>query len=128
MEREKLVKIILIVAFVITAGAATFFYTELARLRKNPQEIAQAETRALVEKVSKLIILPEDETPTVATITDPEKLKDQKFFAGSRKGDKVLIYTNARKAILYSPEENKLVDVAPLNIGAGAGAAAAPTP
>ena len=55
----------------------------------------------------------------MATVSDPEKLKDQPFFAKAQKGDKVLIYSNSQKAILYSPTEDKIVEVAPINSSAG---------
>jgi hypothetical protein len=66
------------------------------------------------------MVLPADETPTIATVSDPEKLKDQPFFANAKKGDKVLIFSNSAKAILYSPTEDKIVEVAPINSSAGA--------
>ena len=74
---------------------------------------ATTEVATLVEKVGKLIALPEDETPTIATIKQPDKLKDQAFFANAKEGDKVLIYTKARKAILYDPSADKIIQVAP---------------
>ena len=76
----------------------------------------QAEVDLLVNEVGKLITLPSDEKPTVATITDIEKLKDQPFFANAKNGDKVLIYTNAKKAILYRSEEKKIIEVGAVNI------------
>jgi hypothetical protein len=79
---------------------------------------ASAEVKALVSKVGKLIVLPEEE-PTVATVTDPSKLAGQAFFATAKTGDKVLIYANAKKAVLYRPEEGKIVEVAPINLGEG---------
>lgn len=79
---------------------------------------ASAEVKALVSKVSKLIVLP-DEEPTVATVTDPSKLAGQAFFATAQTGDKVLIYANAKKAVLYRPSEGKIVEVAPINLGEG---------
>jgi hypothetical protein len=81
-----------------------------------------------VAAVGKLIVLPTDEQPTLATVVDPSKLKNQPFFAQAQKGDQVLIYTNARKAILYSPTANKIVEVAPLIIGAQAAPPAATAP
>ena len=63
----------------------------------------------------KLIDLP-NETPTVATVTDSKKLKDQPFFSKVENGDKVLIFTKAKKAILFRPSTNKILDVAPLTI------------
>ena len=66
--------------------------------------------------VSKLMVLPTDETPTMATVSDPEKLKNQAFFVNAKVGDKVLIYTKARKAILFSPSQNKIIEVSPLNV------------
>lgn len=77
---------------------------------------AQAEVDALIAQVGKLIALPTDEKPTVATVTDIDKVKDQIFFKNAKNGDKVLIYTKAQKAILYNPTENKIVEVGAVNI------------
>lgn len=106
------------IGLVVVAGIVTlYFWNQNRALKQTPQRLAQEKVREVVELVGQLIVLPEGETPTVATVTDPERLRDQPFFAKSRAGDKVLIYTNARKAILYRPFEHKLVEVAPLNIG-----------
>ena len=117
-ERTKsLIPYFLIAAVLVAVGFAGYFWYEASALKKNPQRAAQEETKKLLANVSELIILPEGENPTIATVTDPEKLKDQPFFANAQTGDKVLIYTNSRKAILYSPTQNKIVEVAPINIG-----------
>ena len=86
-------------------------------LKKNPNVVAQQEVTSLVAKVGRLVVLPEGETPTVATVSDPEALKDQVFFKNAVKGDKVLIYAESKKAFLYSVSLDKIIDVAPLNIG-----------
>ena len=86
-------------------------------MKQDPQVSAKQEVDALVAKIGKLIVLPTGENPTVATVSDPTALKDQPFFASAQKGDKVLIYAQAKKAILFSVEMNKVIDVAPLNIG-----------
>lgn len=78
------------------------------------EEAVQLEINTLIERVGKLIVLPQGEEPTVATVSDPEKLKDQVFFANAKVGDKVLIYTKARKAYLYDPEGDILLEVAPI--------------
>lgn len=107
-----------ILAIAILASAlAGYFYYQLYLIKQNPQIVSQEETADLVNKVSALIVLPEGETPTIATVSDPEALKDQIFFAQAEKGDKVLIYAQAKKAILYSVTLNKILEVAPLNIG-----------
>ncbi len=118
---KKLAMQVLIALVVITAGVAVYFYHELKQLKQDPQKVAQQEAAELVATVGKLIVLPEGEQPTIATVTDPEKLKGQAFFDHAKTGDKVMIYTNAKKAILYSPSENKIVEVAPLSIGGTAG-------
>lgn len=75
---------------------------------------AAVEVGNIVEEVGALIMLPDGETPTVATVTEPEKLKDQAFFAHAKVGDKVLLYTIAKKAYLYDPLAKKLIEVAPI--------------
>lgn len=109
----------------ITIGAvmvAVYFYNQVRILKQDPQSASRQEVAALISKVGKLVLLPEGETPTVATISDPEMLKDQPFFAKAVVGDKVLIYNEAKKAILYSVAINKVVDISALNLDGTKGA------
>lgn len=76
----------------------------------------QTEADNVANVVGKLMTLPTGERPTVATVTDLEKIKEQNFFKNSEVGDKVLIYTNAKKVILYRPSENKIIDVGVVSI------------
>lgn len=119
---KKVTPLILFLLLIGTTAAAYFFWSKVAEFKESPQKLAQQEVRALVSRVSQLMVLPEGEDPTVATVQDPEKLKDQPFFANAKKGDKVLIYTNAKRAILYDPVANKILEVAPVNIGTPQGA------
>lgn len=81
-------------------------------------QATEAEIKKLAEEVGRLIVLPEGENPTVATITDKEKLGEVPFFSKAENGDKVLIYVNARKAYLYRPSAAKVIEVAALNLSA----------
>lgn len=107
----------LLIIAIASSGIAYYFYGRAKILKENPQKVAQEEVAAVVTQVGRLIVLPEGESPTLATVSDVERLKGQPFFAHAKNGDKVLIYTNARKAILYSPGQNKIIEVAPLNLG-----------
>ncbi len=79
-----------------------------------------------VAEVGRLIELPTGENPTIYTIADITKFKDQLFFQKAKNGDKVLIYTNAKKAILYDPQAKKVIDVVPVNIGSPSAQALGP--
>ncbi len=115
---------ILAVLLAISISIGVYFYQKATA---DPQKSAQNELQETITAVGKLMVLPTGETPTIATVSDPEKLKDQPFFARAQKGDKVLVYTTSQKAILYSPSLNKIVEVAPVNTGsAGASANALP--
>lgn len=82
--------------------------------QNNPAVKSAEENKQLIEQIRKLIILPEDEEPTIATVNDLSKLQNQPFFANAQIGDKVLIYNKAKKAILFRPSENKIIELAPL--------------
>lgn len=112
---RKYFSLIMIVLVILLAATSFYFYK---KSNSNPDAASQAEVKALVSKVGDLMVLPEGEVPTVATVSDPEALKDQEFFTDAKKGDKVLIYSNARKAILYSPDLDKIITIAPLNTDA----------
>lgn len=92
---------------------------ELDRLKTSPASVADAaknDIKRLTEEIGKLMVLPQDEMPTVATVTDVSKLLANPFFSQAQKGDRVLIYANAKKVILYRPGEKKIVDVGPISI------------
>lgn len=108
--------LILIVLVIALAISTAYFYKRSSAL-KNPQTASTNETNALIAKVSKIALLPTGETPTVATVSDPEKLKDQAFFVDAKVGYKVLVYANAKKAFLYDPATNKIINIAPVNTG-----------
>lgn len=107
---------LLVILLIAMTAVAAFFYQKTTHT--NPSVQSEKEAEELVVRVGKLIALPEGETPTVATVSDPERLKDQPFFAKAKVGDKVLLYQNSKKAYLYDPVDNKLLEVAPISLGA----------
>lgn len=76
----------------------------------------KGEITSLLDKVNNLIELPYDEEPSIATVTNIDKLKDQPFFSRAKNGDRVIIYTQSKKAIIYRPSTNKLVEAGSVDI------------
>lgn len=116
-----IIAIIVVSLFFVAVIPGYYFYMQYQKTQKmlqNPTEAAKEEIKDIVAKVGNLILLPADEEPTLATVSDKTKLGSQAFFARAENGDKVLIYPRAKKAFLYRPSSNKIIDVAPVNIGA----------
>lgn len=117
-----LIGVLTLFLVLVAAGGGYLFYNyqssqqELQKL-KNPQTAAREEIQEVKAKISELMELPQDEEPTLATVTDINKLKNQQFFSQAVNGDKVLIYTKTSKAILYRPQTHKIVEVASVNLG-----------
>jgi hypothetical protein len=107
-------------------GMSAYFYAEYKKVTET--RTPEAELESLVADISEHFELPTSETPTLATVTDREKLSGQEFFASSQNGDKVLLYQEGRKAILYRPSTGKIVNVAPIGIEEPAPAASEPAP
>ncbi len=115
--------IVLVILLVIAILPSYYFYHQYKQaenLLQNPAASTNAEAKQVVAEVGKLMLLPTNEQPTIATVSDITKLSDQPFFANAQNGDKVLIYTQAKKAILYRESINKIIEVAPVNLGASA--------
>ncbi len=113
------VLVLLLVLLLLTSSVASavYFYQKYQKIKKNPETISQEETESVTKAIGRFMELPADEKPTLATVTDQEKLKEQDFFKKAVNGDKVLIYTNAHKAILYRPSTNRIIEFAPLTFG-----------
>lgn len=111
MVSSKIGKVFLFLLIIALIAATTYFFIQYrAEKANNPAN----EVAKIVKLVSKHMELP-DEAPTLATVTDKEKLSEQNFFKQAENGDKVLIYLQAGKAILYRPSIGKIIDVTKVN-------------
>jgi hypothetical protein len=97
--------------FLIRAKPELFGISTKQEIVGSPSEITK-----LLDEVGKIIELPTGEMPTIATVSDVEKVKIQPFFAKAQNGDKVIIYSASKKAILYRPSEKKIIEVGLVNI------------
>jgi len=114
-KKIKITFVILALIAIVAVFLAIKLSMDVQRL-KSPQAIAKEEVIDIVAAVSKVMTLPQDETPTIATVVDPDKVRGQEFFANTEKGDKILIYTTAKKAILWRPSTNQVIKVSALDL------------
>lgn len=104
----------LLLLIVLGSGLYYFFQYQKAEQRlMNPDMAAKEETQELLKNIGKVMLLP-NEDPTVATISDKDKLSDQAFFSESQNGDQVLVFPQAKKAILWRPSTHMIINVAPV--------------
>ena len=76
--------------------------------------------KQIVAEVRELIDIPADIEPTVATIIDVELLRTKNpFYDKAQNGDHLIVTPN--RAILYRASENKIIDVAPVQLEPVAG-------
>jgi hypothetical protein len=96
---------------------------ELQQVKNSTQNNGQEAANATLAAVRKLIDVPTDPAPTVATITDVDALKKTNdFYKSAVNGDNLII--TATRAILYDPVKNIIVDVVPVQ----AAPSVSPTP
>ena len=103
-----------IVLLLCIIGLLTWKYQQVS---KNPEDTAKKTSARIIDKITKLYLVPTKEEPTVAQIQDKNKLDDQEFFKHAKNGDYLLIYQKERLALIYREEANKLVNVGPVNLG-----------
>jgi hypothetical protein len=114
LSGKKTPRILLGIIFLLLIGISIYYYHQYQKLKADPNAVAQEEINRAVAEVGKIMKLPPNETPTLATVSDAGKLQGQEFFQNAQNGDKILIYTNAKEAILYRPSANMIINVAPL--------------
>jgi hypothetical protein len=74
-----------------------------------------SESQIIRDKVNRLVLLPRDEEPAIATVTEKMRISD-KFLEQAQDGDKLLLYYQSLKAYLYRPSAHKLVDIGPITV------------
>lgn len=103
-------KRLLIIGGILLVVAGGLRWYSQAHLSGN---VVAAQNKALVAEVAKYAVLPTGETPSITTIVDKEKVS-QTFLASAADGDKVLLYFQAGKAVVYRPSTHQIVNIGPL--------------
>ncbi len=120
-HRRRVPRFILLLAVAVIAlvgfGIFASFAAHSIATTSDPSHMSQSEIDALVAHVGTLVLLPKGEEPTVATVTDLDALKGEAFFSNAVLGDKVLMYPKAQQAVLYDPQQDKVIEMAPLTVG-----------
>ncbi len=114
-RRKRLVTIVTVVSLVVLALTATWLVTHHQKLAETSANLN--DVNVIKAKVGRLYLLPSDEQPALATVTNEAKLSSS-FLGRVKDGDKILIYQTNRKAIAYRPSIDKIVDVEPVSIDA----------
>lgn len=117
MEKKSVIIAFLVVSILAIAGAGSgiYYYSQYRALSQRSKD-PQAEVKDVLAKVGKLIELPTGEEPTVATVQDAEKIKTQPFFTKAQNGHRVILYSNAKLAILFDEKANKIINVGAINL------------
>jgi len=113
--RKHIILIVFSAMFVVVAAVPSYyFYHQYRNLEAQMHNPTKESPAVYVERAGRHIILPDNEIPTVLTVTDTERLSGQAFFSHAKNGDKVLVYEQAKKAFLYDPKADKIVEVGPV--------------
>ncbi len=114
--QKKQTGLIIAGAAVIVIGVLLLFLLPSGDIAKDGK-ITDREAQAIKAEIIKLINTPQEE-PVMALVTNADQLiTEQPFYQGVTNGDVLVIYPQARKAILFNPRTNKLVNVGPVNVG-----------
>ncbi len=109
----KKILIIVGICIVVLAGAA-FAYSKYTKTDGYKQKVAAKQAAQVISGAGKRILLPEGE-PSIFVVQDPELLASQQaFFKGAIKGDQLLVYPQAGKAVIYSPSRDIIVNSGPV--------------
>jgi hypothetical protein len=104
------------VVLVIVAIAAIFFATQFFASQSTPKTADDATKQRILSKVENLYMLPEG-TPTVAQVQNKDQLSGQAFYEKVENGDYLVVYDQAKLALIYREAADKLVNVAPIALG-----------
>ena len=72
----------------------------------------------IVKRAARHFLLPVAEKPSVVEIKNSDQLRsEQPFYQGAKDGDFLLIYTDAKKAIIYSLQRDIIINAGPIFAG-----------
>jgi hypothetical protein len=97
-------------------SASVYFYVQWKETLVTPDMRVAEEIGEIVKRISKVVEVPATEVPILSTVIDREGVKDQLFFSRAENGDKILVYNDAKKAVLYRPSTGQVIEIGPVYV------------
>lgn len=120
VSRVKVVLLLIVLMLLGAIGVMGYLYYQtrqellLLSTPQGQQRISEQEVKQVLDQLGKLTLLPEEE-PVMATIIDAQYLATQSaFYQKSENGDKLVVFPQAKKAFIFSPSRNIIVNSGPL--------------
>jgi hypothetical protein len=109
---RKTVIVLLLVLLLLAAGCSALFFIKYKQaVNKAPAN----ERQQILSKIEPIIALP-DEQPELSTVLDTTKLTNQTLRQRANNGDKLLIYSKAKRLVIYRPSSGKVVDMLTIQV------------
>jgi len=121
----KVVMFIVLVLLGASVAGSIFLYNKYTETQQKveklstvqgQQELNKTQVQQLLSKMRTHILLPKDEDPVVATISDIKLLNSNPFYADAKNGDNVVVYAKAKKAFIYSSDKDMIINVGAFEI------------
>lgn len=110
LKKRRHFVVVVVVALVLIVGCFGAYFYLTHQSNRNWNDVAYVTNR-----VAQHMLLPTDETPALLTVTDSTKLTTT-FLKQAQNGDKILIYQNNKKAIIYRPSLDRVIAIGPVVI------------
>lgn len=103
-------------SIIVAVLVLAFMAGRMSVYRAHPEFTENEQSSAILAEVGKLMQLPTNETPTIATVKDAATAKQgQPFLASAENDDVIIVYANAQVAVLYRPSLDKIITVGPVS-------------
>ena len=110
--------IIALLAIVLSLGAAVYFWNDAREAKQTTPDAVAAknleETEKVVGELGQILLLDDDQSPTVARVEDPSILQNSNpdFYENIQVGDYLILYP--QRAVIYRSSETKIINIAPI--------------
>lgn len=107
-RKTKIILITILVALLVVGGIGLWWYVQ-----KRTEAGMSTQQKSVVEQVARIFVLPTDEKPAILTVVNKDEITSAFLQGKVEDGDKVLIYQQNQKVIIYRPSLDKIIDAGP---------------
>lgn len=105
--KRTLVRLVLTLVLLGAIAASVILFLKYREaVDKNPENIE----RRTVEQVTKIVEVP-TEKPSVLTVLSANKLTNKELAARAADGDRLLVYAENKRIVIFRPSTGKIVDM-----------------